>query len=118
MYPLTISIEAAKQLFLELAQTSHELEAHPRFYNTLTSNCTNELAKAANKVRPGAIPRNVALIFPGYSEELLYKLGFIPNDVALEALRTRYYISGFVKQLYNREGFSRLLRLELDVSQS
>jgi hypothetical protein len=116
MYPLTISLEAAKQLFLELAQTSHELETNPRFYNTLTSNCTNELAKAANKVRPGAIPRNVALLFPGYSEELLYRLGFIPNDVALEALRKRYYISALVKELYDREGFSILLRLELERS--
>jgi hypothetical protein len=54
MYPLTIPIEGARELFLQLARATQELETRPRFYNTLTSNCTNELAKAANKVKPGA----------------------------------------------------------------
>jgi hypothetical protein len=48
MYPLRIPGEAARELFLQLAHASQQLESQPRFYNTLTSNCTNELAKAAN----------------------------------------------------------------------
>jgi len=115
MYPLTISIESARELFLQLAQSSQQLEAHPRFYNSLTSNCTNELAKAANKVKPGAIPPNRALVFPGYSNEVLYQLGFLPNDVTLEQLNQRYYISDIVVAEHEKEDFSTLLRSELEM---
>jgi hypothetical protein len=113
MYPLTISIESAQELFLQLARSSQQLEAQPRFYITLSSNCTNELAKAANKVKVDAIPPNRALVFPGYSNEVLYKLGFIPNDVPLEELSRRYYISDLVLANYEQDDFSRLLRLAL-----
>jgi uncharacterized protein DUF4105 len=113
MYPLTISVEAARELLLQLAQASRQLESHPRFYNTLTSNCTNELANAANRVKPGAIPPNLALVFPGYSNEVLYKLGFIPNDDSLEAIDRRYYVSDLVVANYDRTGFSELVRAAL-----
>jgi hypothetical protein len=113
MYPLTIPAEAARELFLQLARASQELATQPRFYNTFTSNCTNELAKAANRVRPGAIPPNRALFFPGYSDEVLYGLGFLPNDVELEELRRRSDISEIVMTSYEQPDFSRRLRAEL-----
>jgi Domain of unknown function (DUF4105) len=107
MYPLTISMRAAQQLFSQLAQASQALEAQPRFYNTLTSNCTNELARVANNIQPGAIPADVALVFPGFSNGLLHKLGFIRNDVSLEELRDRYYISDLLKGIYHEKEFSK-----------
>jgi hypothetical protein len=114
MYPLTISSQSARALFLQLAHASHQLETQPRFYNSLTSNCTNELAKAANRVRPGAIPPNISFVLPGYSNAVLYDLGFIPTDVPLEELDQRYAISDIVMASYEQEAFSRLLRLELE----
>jgi hypothetical protein len=114
MYPITASTESIRELFLQLARTSQELESRPRFYNTLTSNCTNELAKAANKVNPDAIPPNRALVFPGYSDEVLYELGFIPNDAPLEEISRRYYITDVAVVNYEKDGFSRLLRTELE----
>ena len=113
MYPLTISVEAERTLFLQLAEASRDLESHPRFYNTLTNNCTSELARAANRVKPGAIPPNIALVFPGYSDELLYERGVFPNDVSLDQLTRRYAISDIVRATYEREDFSRALRMEL-----
>jgi hypothetical protein len=110
MYPLTISTEAAQALFLQLADASHQLETQPRFYNTLSSNCTNELASAANRVQADAIPPHIALIFPGYSNELLYDLGFIPTDMSLDDLSQKYYVSDLVRANYDQEDFSRLLR--------
>jgi hypothetical protein len=113
MYPLIISVEAERTLFLQLAEASRNLETHPRFYNTLTNNCTSELARAANRVKPGAIPPNIALVFPGYSDELLYERGVFPNDVSLDQLTRRYAISDIVRATYEREDFSRALRMEL-----
>jgi hypothetical protein len=113
MYPLTISSESSKKLFLELAKTTHELETKPRFYNTFFSNCTNELAKVANKVKPNSVPFNLALFLPGYSVEELYKLGFIPNDQPIEKIKQRYYVSDLIKEIYREASFSALLRNKL-----
>jgi Domain of unknown function (DUF4105) len=117
MYPLVGSMDVARRLFLNLAEVSRELETRPRFYNTVTSNCTNELAKAANQAQPGAIPPHVALIAPGYSDDLLYDLGFIPNDAPLQAVRQRYMISDTAAALVDQPDFSPLLRQRLNAQE-
>lgn len=80
MYPLRISSTSAQALFVELASTAQSLEKRPRFYNTITSNCTNLLADAANKVKSNSIPLHISRLFTGYADDQLYDLGFIPND--------------------------------------
>ena len=117
MYPLVGSMDSARRLFLDLAEVSQQLETQPRFYNTLSSNCTNELAKVANLAQPGAIPLNIALIFPGYADSLLYDLGFIPNDAPLDAVRQRYAITDTVAATVDQPDFSRLLRQRLSAQE-
>jgi hypothetical protein len=115
MFPLVGSLESGRQLFMELARETQQLETQPRFYNTITSNCTNELAKVANKAQPGAIPPSPALVFPGYAVDLLYSLGYIPNDAPLEAVRQRHAITDTVAAIVQDPNFSRLLRIHLGV---
>jgi len=114
MYPLLGSMDSGRRLFLNLAEVSQRLEPEPRFYNTITSNCTNELAKAANQAEPGAIPPNIALILPGYADAVLHDLGFIPNDAPLETVRERYAITDAVQTGIDHPDFSRLLRKRLN----
>jgi Domain of unknown function (DUF4105) len=113
MYPLVGSMDSARKLFLSLARTSQQLETQPRFYNSLSSNCTNELARVANEAQPGAIPPNVALVFPGYSDALLHDLGFIPNDAPLNVERERFAIREAVRATIHQPDFSRMLRARL-----
>ena len=110
MYPLTISQSASQQLFLQLAKSTQNLETYPRFYNSLTSNCTNELAKNANQIKPHAIPFNLTWFIPGYATSELYRLGFIPNSLPLEKLSQEYYISDLVSHYATNSHFSELLR--------
>jgi hypothetical protein len=118
MWPLQIPYEAARALLLRLATVSQQLETEPRFYNSFVSNCTNELAKAANVVQPDAIPANIALLLPGYSENVLYDLGFIANDRPLDELRETYFISDLVVAELEHEDFSSRLRAELKERES
>jgi hypothetical protein len=117
MYPLTVPDEAARRLFLHLADVTQRLATQPRFYNTLTSNCTNELAKVANSVEPNAIPLNIGLILPGFADTELYNLGFLSHTLPLETLRERASISDFVRANYERDDLSTLLRTELSARQ-
>lgn len=113
MYPLNITPNDAKSLLLQLAETTQSLETNPRFYNTFTSNCTNELAKAANTIRPNAIPFNPAFIFPGYSADELYKLGLIPSNKPLSEITNDYHISNIVRENFTNPNFSTILRQQL-----
>lgn len=92
MYPLLISKEAGKSLFLDLAQSAHELENEAKFYNTITSNCTNLLMDSANKVKKGSVPFHYSRIFTGFADDYIYKLGFIPNDKSFEEINKRYRV--------------------------
>lgn len=113
MFPLQITPIQAKGLLQQLAKDSQYLESHPKFYNSLFSNCTNELAKSVNRSKPGTIPLNIALFFPGYSDRELYKLGFIPHDKSFEEIKKHYYISDLVRKIYKDPNFSNLLRESL-----
>jgi hypothetical protein len=110
MYPLNIEKESGRKLFLELAKSTEELRNNPQFYNTLTSNCTNNLANHANSVKAGSIPLHYAQYFPGYSDSLLYDLEYIPTDQSLRDIRSKYYITEIVKEIYTNDKFSEMLR--------
>jgi hypothetical protein len=86
IYPLIIKPETARGLFIDLAKTTESLETKPRFYNTVTSNCTNVLADSANRVNKGSIPWNFARIFTGYADNKLYELKLIPHDKPFEVI--------------------------------
>lgn len=92
-YPLTIPKSWQSNLFVELAKETEELYDHPRFYNTLINNCTNILAKSANRIKKNVVPLHISWAFPGYSDDLLYKLKFIPTDKSLEELKKESLIT-------------------------
>jgi hypothetical protein len=74
VYPLALD-QAQKERFLtRLLTRTQELETRPRFYNTLVSNCTNELAKSA------LLDWSPAFILTGYSAQRLFELGLIPGE--------------------------------------
>ncbi|MBI2033396.1 MAG: DUF4105 domain-containing protein [Candidatus Levybacteria bacterium] len=113
MYPLTISQDASKKLFIQLAKATNDLYKNPRFYNTLMTNCTNELARNANTIKKDAIPFTIALILPGYSAQELYRLGFIPTNAPFEKISQRYQILEFTRKNYSDPNFSQKLRQHL-----
>lgn len=79
VYPLRMTYAQKVTLLSRLADTTAELETQPRFYNTLFSNCTNELAKRAD------LSWDSAFILTGLSDDHLYKVGVIPGAAFEEA---------------------------------
>lgn len=77
MYPLAVAPERAQGLFKSLLQKTNELAIAPRFYNTLTANCTNMLAKLVNQAGPGSVPYDLSWYLPGYSDLFLMRVGLI-----------------------------------------
>ncbi|MDP3495140.1 MAG: DUF4105 domain-containing protein [Hyphomonadaceae bacterium] len=73
IYPLTLSAEQKQAFLRNLLQRTIDVSTHPRFYNTLASNCTNELAKAAK------LSWHHSWVLTGYSPQRLYDLKMIPG---------------------------------------
>lgn len=73
IYPLKLSTEQKQAFLRNLLQRTIDVSSHPRFYNTLFSNCTNELAKAAK------LSWHYSWILTGYSPKRLFDLKMIPG---------------------------------------
>jgi hypothetical protein len=108
IYPLTLSAEQRQSFLRGLLERSIDIQVHPRFYNTLASNCTNELAKAAK------LAWHHSWILTGYSPQRLYDLKMIPGPT-FKAARERAFIADQLRawnDLPSRD-FDRTLLAEL-----
>ncbi|MEZ5958138.1 MAG: DUF4105 domain-containing protein [Hyphomonadaceae bacterium] len=108
VYPVNVSDEQNRNLLRNILARSQSLSHAARYYNTIVSNCTNELAKAAG------FHWAPAYVLTGRSDEYLYRRGILPGATFEEAHR-RSDITEFVQALNHapRETFDRALLAEL-----
>ncbi len=92
MYPVAINDTQKRALLTNLLARTDALETAPRYYNTLFSNCTNELAKAAG------FNWAPAYILTGRSDEYLFRRGIIPGEDFTQA-HARSDVTAFVQAL-------------------
>lgn len=92
VYPLALSDQQKGDFLKALIGQTVEVSTHPRFYNTFTSNCTNELAKVAK------LDWHYSWVLTGYSPQRLYDLKLIPGatfDAAKETALMSEEIAGW-----------------------
>ncbi len=77
LYPMTISPEDSTRVFLAAISETNKLAEHPRFYNTLTANCTNMLAKLVNTYYPDRLPYDISWNLTGLADTYLMQQGII-----------------------------------------
>lgn len=92
VYPVDITDDEKRALLLTLLRRTEALEWRPRYYNTVFSNCTNELAKAAG------FAWAPAFILTGRSDEYLYERGILPG-ASFEDAHQRSDVTAFVRDL-------------------
>lgn len=74
VYPLRLEETQKRDFLRALIEQSIDVSTHARFYNTITSNCTNELAKVAG------LGWHYSWVLTGYSPQRLYELRLIPGE--------------------------------------
>lgn len=84
LYPLTLTSEQSQALFRSLTEETQLLAEQPRFYNTLTANCTNVLANIVNRHYPGTLPYDIAWNLTGYADLYLMEQGLIAEGESKE----------------------------------
>jgi hypothetical protein len=90
VYPVAIDAEQRDFLLRRVLARTDSLETHPRYYNTIFSNCTNELAKAAG------FDWAPAFVLTGRSDEYLFERRIIPGE-SFAAANARADLTQFIK---------------------
>ncbi|MFT3727979.1 MAG: DUF4105 domain-containing protein [Terricaulis sp.] len=92
IYPLSVTNEQLRTLLTNMLQRTKDLETHPRFYNTVFANCTNEIAYAAK------LDWGPAFILTGEADEYLYKRRLMPGP-NLQAVRAQADFTDVINRL-------------------
>ena len=88
LYRVKISRAAMRELFVAYVNAANQLVDTPRFYNTVTANCTTIIYQMVSHV-VGRQPLSWRLLLSGHLPEYLYALGALDQRYSLEELRMR-----------------------------
>ena len=112
LYPLSMSHDAMRALFLSYTDTANRLAAQPAFYNTITSNCTTVVYRMARQLDPG-LPWDARLLLTGYLPGYLYKIGALDHRLTLDEWNRRARITERARASRAGEDFSASIRAPL-----
>jgi hypothetical protein len=105
-------LENGRRIFLDYMRDINELWEHPRFYNTLTTNCTTTILTHA-AVNPGHIPYSWKVLLSGYAPEYAYERGRLDQSLPFEELKRRAHINPAARAADQVPDFSRRIRADL-----
>lgn len=111
-FPIKVSTEKARALFVDMLNRANALKENPEFYNTFTNNCTTNIVRHVNAIaeKDAQVPFSLRYIFPKFSDALAYDLGLIDDTGTLEELKTRYNITAMANEYGDDPYFSYRIR--------
>lgn len=106
------AVQAMRKLFLSYVRTDNDLADTPRFYDTVTADCTTLVYRMMRAIVPG-LPLDYRILLSGYLSEYLYDQGGLDTNVPLQTLRERGFVG--IPPILGEDsiGFSRLIRRHL-----
>jgi hypothetical protein len=110
LYRTTATPETSRLLLADVLGRVNELAKKPEFYDTLTNNCTTNIVRHINRVRPNRIAYDVRMLLPGYSDQLAFNQGLIVSHGTFEETKQHAYINPLAERYADRDDFSELIR--------
>ena len=112
LYRLRVPPQKARPLLLEYVADANGLAEAPRFYNSITTNCTTTIVKMMRAVGD-TMPFNWRFIVNGYLPDYAYQRGALDTRIPLPELKTLVHIDKRAGVAYNSPDFSRLIRVDV-----
>lgn len=109
LYRVAMPPEAMRSLFLAYLDQSTTLAAHPRFYSTLTANCTTIVFDMARRI-VGGLPLDWRLLASGYLPGYLQSIDGLAAKADLQTLRAAGRITERAKAADADPQFSQAIR--------
>jgi hypothetical protein len=99
----------ARRLFLEYVRAINALHEHPRFYDTLATNCTTTIF-LHTRVNPDHLPLSWKVLLSGYAAEYAYEKERLDTSLPFDELRRRSLINAAAQAADRAADFSRRIR--------
>jgi hypothetical protein len=109
LYSLRMPLTAMRSLFIAYVEEANTLVNAPRFYNTVTVNCTTLVYHMMERI-VGRLPMDYRVLFSGYLPAYVYQVGGLDTRYSLAELRTRGRITDRAKKAGHSENFSADIR--------
>jgi Domain of unknown function (DUF4105) len=109
LYRLRTPPERVRALLVEYIKEATDLAAYPKFYNTLTTNCTTTIFDMMRTVT-SSIPFDWRIILTGHLPDYLYEHGAVDTQISLEELRQKADVTGRVDGSLSELEFSSRIR--------
>lgn len=109
LYRVHAPVENVRRLFLEYIRAINALRTAPRFYDTLTTNCTTTIV-LHTRVNPDSMPLSWRVLLSGYAAEYVYQRGRLDTSLPFEDLRRRSRINEPARAADQAPDFSRRIR--------
>ena len=110
LYRTVARPETAQLLLTDVLNRVNDISKKPEFYDTLTNNCTTNIVRHINRVRPNRLGPDVRIFLPGYSDKIAYQQGLIVPYGTFEETRERAYVNPRAERYADRPDFSALIR--------
>jgi hypothetical protein len=110
LYRLQMPQQTMRSLFLSYLDEGAQLKRTPRFYNTLTANCTTIVFEMARRIDT-ALPLDWRLLASGYLDRYLFDLGVLAGPQDYAALREAAHITARARAADQSPDFSTAIRL-------
>ena len=109
LYRLRMPVDDIRSLFLAYVGQANDVARKPRFYNTVTANCTTIIYHMMKRI-VGHLPLDYRLLLSGYLPGYAYKVGGLDTRYSLEELRVLGRITERAKESDRRPTFSADIR--------
>jgi Domain of unknown function (DUF4105) len=110
LFRLNMPVAAMRSLLLAYIQEANTLARVPRFYHTITGNCTTLVWRMLRRiVQP--LPFSYRVLLSGYLPEYVYEVGALDGRYPIEELRTLGYISERARAADQSTEFSHDIRV-------
>ena len=109
LYRIRMPLSAMRSLFLGYVEQADSLVDAPRFYNTITVNCTTLVYHMMKRI-VGYLPWSYRLLFTGYLPAYVYRVGGLDQRFSLTELRALGRITDRAKLSDRSDSFSADIR--------
>ncbi|TLF47926.1 DUF4105 domain-containing protein [Halomonas urmiana] len=109
LYHVTLAPEARRDLLLALVAAANDLERQPRFYHTITANCTTLMFAMMRQIIEG-LPLDHRLLLSGLLPGYIHEHGGLVDGYRLCELRRLGDITERARQAHDAPDFSKRIR--------
>jgi hypothetical protein len=109
VYRLQVPSENIRRVFLDYVRTMNDMRERPRFYNTLTTNCTTT-ALVHSHVNPDSAPLSWKILLSGYVPQYAYELGKLDRALPFAELERRVRVNARAHAADRDPAFSQRIR--------